>query len=129
VMQCLREKAEKEDKFYCLGEDFQKFREVYPFMLLDSGKLKAAAEKGQGEYDKALLYPYAKFPSEIIPGKLYLVLPVLRRAVWPARTARGSWATWASSAWSTSWTMREGTTCRTSRRNTRTTSTCRSTGR
>lgn len=43
-------------------------------MMLDSEKLKQSSEIGKVEFDKTLLYPYAKFPSEIIPGKLYLVL-------------------------------------------------------
>lgn len=41
-------------------------------MLLDSNKIEEASKLNQMELDKAMLYPYAKFPSEIIPGKLYL---------------------------------------------------------
>ena len=49
-------------------------------MLIDTNKIKMAAEKGQNDYDRALLYPYAKFPAEIIPGKLYLVTILIFRA-------------------------------------------------
>jgi len=41
-------------------------------MLLDSVKLKEAEGLGKEEYDRVLLYPYAKFPSEIIHNSLYL---------------------------------------------------------
>jgi replication fork clamp-binding protein CrfC len=73
VMKCLGERSEKEDKFYALNDSFDNFKAAYPFMLSNALKLKEAEEKGREEHDKAILYPYAKFPSEIIPGKLYLV--------------------------------------------------------
>lgn len=73
VLKCLDERKSKEDKFYGLSEGFESFATLYPFMLLSSQKLKQAAEKGKEEYDKVFLYPYAKFPSEIVPSKLYLV--------------------------------------------------------
>jgi len=63
VMGCLGEKMQKEDKYYGLGESFEQFSNTYPWVLLDSNKIQQAAENGQAEHDKALLYPYAKFPS------------------------------------------------------------------
>ena len=57
-----------------MNEDFKTFKANYSFMCLDSNKIEEASKHNQLELDKAMLYPYAKFPSEIIPGKLYLVL-------------------------------------------------------
>ena len=59
-------------------------------MLLDSNKIEEASKLNQMELDKAMLYPYAKFPSEIIPGKLYLVNVGLCRVEWHHRIVRCS---------------------------------------
>ena len=46
-----------------MADSFEQFSKTYPFMIVDDNKLKQASEKGQTEFDKAVLYPYAKFPS------------------------------------------------------------------
>lgn len=42
-------------------------------MMLDQAKLEEASKKSKTDFDKVILYPYAKFPAEIIADKLYLV--------------------------------------------------------
>jgi hypothetical protein len=69
---CLQEKPTAQDKFYRLADPFPTFAATYPFLLLDAANLKAASQRSRDEFDRLLLYPYAKFPAEILSGKLYV---------------------------------------------------------
>ena len=40
VMGCLSERAQKEDKYYGLGDSYQGFAKTYPWMLLDNNKIQ-----------------------------------------------------------------------------------------
>ena len=75
VLECLSQRLSSDDKYYALQESMQQFRQTYPFVLIREEYLtQVLIEQGQQAMEKERMYPYAKFPAEIIPGKLYLVV-------------------------------------------------------
>ncbi len=89
MLKCLDERKSKEDKFYSLNDSFETFFNKYPFMFLVKKELEKQVSN-KTEFDKKLLYPYAKFPAEIIQDKLYLVTYFLFREVYTHQTVKGN---------------------------------------
>ena len=74
VLEILEKFETKEDKHYGLNAGFDSFFQTYPFMCLVKTEFDKLKEEGKSEKEreKLLLYPYSKFPAEIIVNKLFL---------------------------------------------------------
>ena len=65
---------DKDNKLYSLSESYEQFYAEYPVVCLVLAEFEKLKEKNAAkvELDKWQLYPYCRFPSEIIIDKLYL---------------------------------------------------------